>query len=81
MPAKALASIEDSCLAATMRSSNCFNGESWTTDSVITETTASLLRIGSVEQSQQSRLGFLWNREHFAEIGLGRSQCGLLGLL
>src|ERR1039457_5705357 len=64
-----------------MRSSNCFNGESWTTDSVIKETSASHLRIGSVEQSGQSRRGFLWDREHFAEVCLRRNQLGLFGLL
>src|ERR1019366_2028804 len=64
-----------------MRSSNCFTGDSWTTDSVIKETSASRLRFRSVEQSHQSRLGLLLDREHLAEVGLGSGERGLFGLL
>src|SRR5690348_12003464 len=80
--AKAAASTVDNCLVATMRSSNCFNGESGLAVSFMDNVNFSRVRSHSLlEQTQQGGLCFLFYREHLTELCLRLRQPGFLGLL
>src|SRR5579859_752323 len=80
--AKAAASTADNCLVATMRSSNCFNGESGWAVSFMANVSFSRVHSHSLlEQTQQGGLRFLFYREHLTELRLCLSQLGFLGLL